>query len=187
MRIPRFEEATEESVQAVSEEMRAKRGGRALFIRVCDLAPPLTRLSGDTPQADFNEDLRLVIDAFVRTCGLQGLGESWIEIDEGTARWILSRVLFRGLAHSAELMGESEAGSLARLFVRACFPELEIGPTAERYRYYTNGQVVDGPTMFDLSGRPIDGWTPATDATFDAGVVLDSRRRIGVLWASDED
>jgi len=49
-------------------------------------------------------------------------------------------------------------------------------------KYFTNAQWPEG----DLSVDSIGAWTPATDATFDSGIlVLGSQS--GVYWIEDED
>jgi len=54
----------------------------------------------------------------------------------------------------------------------------------EDVKYFTNAKW---PKADELSSRPIlGGWTPATDATFDSGILVLGVQS-GVYWVEDED
>lgn len=82
------------------------------------------------------------------------------EIDEASARLWVQRLLHRDLAYSAEVMPEQQAKQLTERF----FAQFGAGAIC-----FTNN------------------WCPATDATFDEGVLVIGPQRSGCLWVEDED
>ena len=72
---------------------------------------------------------------------------------------------------SSEILEEQQARDLAAAFVEFC------GGDAARYAVNTNGDIKSGSYS----------WDPATDATFDAGVVAIGPDVAAVLWVADED
>lgn len=105
--------------------------------------------------------------------GLQPWGASWHEIDAGVARRHLQGLLHRDLAYNGELMEATTAERLARDFVDFC--------GGERARFATN-------TEGDPHGSgPGSGWDPATEATFDSGLVALGPEVSAVCWVADED
>lgn len=94
--------------------------------------------------------------------------DHWIDIAQGDAELILVHVLHESLAFGMELRPMSEAERVARLFLA------EIG----KGRHFTNAR-------FHNPGRM--EWTPASQLTFDAGVVAVGARHIGILWAEEDD
>ncbi len=107
--------------------------------------------------------------------GLRAERRVYREIDAATARAVVCHVLSRGLVYHTRYMSPDEADRLA-----AAFLDL-FGPAA---LYFGNGwrpPDVPGERMMSNS------WTPATDATFDTGVVVVGPERSGCLWVEDED
>jgi hypothetical protein len=92
--------------------------------------------------------------------GLRPDAACYREIDQACARLSVQRLLHRDLAYSAEVMPEQQAVRLTERF----FAEFGTGA-----RFFTNN------------------WCPATDATFDEGVLVISPQRSGCLWVEDED
>lgn len=93
------------------------------------------------------------------------------EIDQQEAAKLLTLILHCDLAYSAEIMPESDAVLLAQRFLN-CVADDEA-------KYFTNG------TFHDRTGGA--RWNPATDATFDTGVLVLSNKASGCLWVEDED
>jgi hypothetical protein len=93
------------------------------------------------------------------------------EIGRIQAKKVIELILQYDLAYNAEIMNKLQAEDLAGRFL-ACFED-------EEAQYYTNGVWYEEP-----SGR---SWTPATTATFDAGIVVVGRSLSGCLWVEDED
>lgn len=90
----------------------------------------------------------------------------WHQLDFGTARGLLVRILHRGLAYDLPVMSEPAASELADAF-------MDFVPDA---RYFSNCFGAGDPS-----------WTSFTDATFDRGVVALGRDLSGILWIAGED
>jgi len=95
--------------------------------------------------------------------------EAWSELDAQGALEVATRVLHADLAYNIPLMTIELAEGLARRFLACC---------GEGAVFVTNGS---------LAQTPKGAWSPLTDATFDAGIVGISSRRVGLLWVEDED
>lgn len=91
------------------------------------------------------------------------------EITPAQAQAIAVHILHRDLAHDNEILPLARATRLAEGFM-ALF---------EAASFYTNGD-------FHSSG-PNHGWNPATNATFDTGILVIGAPRSGCLWVEDED
>ncbi|WP_086931669.1 hypothetical protein [Agarilytica rhodophyticola] len=87
---------------------------------------------------------------------------------------VLRAVLHRDMAYNVKIMSSEEAKNLANDFVG------EFGDDAV---FYTNGEY----------GKPRDNpnigpsWSPATDATFDTGIIVVSHGVVACAWFTDED
>lgn len=110
-------------------------------------------------------------DGVARAAGLQPLGRAWVEVDAERAESVLAALLHKDLAYKSEVMPEHTARWLASEFLRG------FGPY--RSRFATNSS--DMPDQMPWS------CTPATDATFDAGVVVMGEAGSGIYWVADED
>jgi hypothetical protein len=95
-----------------------------------------------------------------------GLGNdpaSFEEIAASDAIRLVTSILHKDMAYSQPCMSENRAKELAVQFFA------QFGSQA---RYFSNGWP--------------GGWNPATDATFDTGVLVTGDRS-GCLWVEDED
>jgi hypothetical protein len=107
--------------------------------------------------------------------GLVTSPDTYFEITSEEAKAVLRAVLAFDLAYHCELMPSPEADRLASEFVDSFEGK---GAT-----YYTNGEF----------GKPRKApgvgpsWTPATNATFDTGVLVLARDCIACAWFMDED
>jgi hypothetical protein len=107
--------------------------------------------------------------------GLATSPDTYFEITSEEAKAVLKAVLAFDMAYHCEWVPLPEADRLASTFVDIFESQ---GPT-----YYTNGEY----------GRPRKapgigpGWTPATDATFDTGILVLTRECIACAWFMDED
>lgn len=110
-------------------------------------------------------------DAVAGAVGLEPLGRAWVEVDRERAERILAAILHTDLAYKAEVMPEDTAQWLASNFLD--------GFDRHRSRFATNSN--DVPDQMPWS------WTPATDSTFDAGVVIVGEAGSGIYWVADED
>ncbi len=97
--------------------------------------------------------------------------QTYREIEREKAKKVTEFVLQYDLAYDSEIMNSLQAEDLASRFL-AYFED-------EESQYYTNGDWYKEP--------PRRGWTPATTATFDAGILVVGRSRAGCLWVEDED
>ena len=170
-----------EAVRCCRAVVEARRSG-VVRCGLSRLQPPLDGFF-DGLQAVFNGDVTALLDAFAAEHRLEPLGSGWAEVYEETARWVIVRMLSRGLAYRTEIMDEAQARRLTEGFITAC----ARGTSGQRHRYFTNGKAVDGPAMYDVHLRPMLGFNPATGSTVDTGVVMLTRQAIGLVWAEDED
>lgn len=88
---------------------------------------------------------------------------------------ILRSLLERDLAYNSD----ADSAPLAEEFPREFLQEFSEGA-----RFFTNGEWHDDNAT---NGRPVGIWTPATESTFDAGVLVLHDDRVGVYWVEDED
>lgn len=114
-------------------------------------------------------------EAAARSFGLAGAQGIYGEIDASQAVSVLQRVIHCDLAYGVELVPPARARRLAIAFVRAAG-----GPGA---RYFTNGSL-GLPNPSQAGGI---AWSPATEATFDSGVLVLAPQRAACLWFEDED
>jgi hypothetical protein len=92
------------------------------------------------------------------------------EISESTARAIATHVLNKDLAYQVEVIPSDEARELvSQFFELCCTPD---------WRFFSNG---------DFALKASSSWTPATESTFDTGVLIVAGDRSGCLWVEDED
>lgn len=103
--------------------------------------------------------------------GLSGKAAVYREVPADEAVLLLAAVLHRDMAYDQQIMPAARALDLAKDFVGS-FPR---DPT----RFFTNGTF----------GRKQEApsWSPATDATFDTGVIVLSSGMTACLWFQDED
>ena len=119
------------------------------------------------------------IDDAAREFGLRPIGDNWRGIDRDTAARVLFALLIHDMAFSSPRMSEEVA-------VRAC--EEFLSNFSPDSWFFTNGQWEDGRTKSEHGNCSFGpSWTPATDATFDGGVIVLGHARSGVLWLEDED
>lgn len=116
----------------------------------------------ETPLASF--------DGVAEAVGIKPLGRAWVEIDEWHAEEILAKLLRVDLAYGTERMPEHRARWLAREFIG--------GGSGWSARFATN---TDGDPC--ANGR---SWAPATDFTFDRGIVVLSSSGVACYWVADE-
>jgi len=96
--------------------------------------------------------------------------------DAESARRLLTRILHRDLAYDMEILPIADAERLA-------VQVLELVPNGQ---FFTNG-TFDQPVVKE--GRVIVGasWNPATEATFDTGVIVVGSAVSICVWVEDED
>jgi hypothetical protein len=146
---------------------------------------------GATPLTDKPDPKRTVADEIIEArggwtdCGLSSLHSPSLpelaaefdlktdegiyrEIDAAEARRVARFVLQHELAYGSHRMPAEKAAELADRFLA----QFGSGGT----RYYTNGKLHE-------SG----GWNPATEFTFDAGILVIGEAASGCLWVEDED
>jgi hypothetical protein len=110
-------------------------------------------------------------DDVARTAGVEPLEERWNEVDQKTAARFLSALLHRNLAYHVDVMPEHRAQWLAEQFI-AAFGKYNS-------RFATNS--------LDTPGQAPFAWNPATEYTFDAGLVVIGEKGSGLYWLADED
>ncbi|MDM5302326.1 hypothetical protein QUF44_12140 [Bacillus subtilis] len=85
----------------------------------------------------------------------------------------MTYILSKDLAYEFTLSSKSIASELCDYF----FDYFADVPT-----YYINADVVVHSGYVELSS-----WTPISQATFDAGLVVADKKKIGMIWVEDED
>jgi hypothetical protein len=108
--------------------------------------------------------------SFVEAARLFALADDptiYRDIERAEADAIASRILQTGLAYGLPIMGSSRADDLWARFM-ALF----------------EGQ---GPRLVTNAGADSNTWAPATEATFDLGVLVLGTSKAGCLWVEDED
>lgn len=113
----------------------------------------------------------LTFDDVADASGLEPLGRGWIEVERQRALEFLTEILHKDLAYKVEVMPEARARWLAEEFLRS------FGWHGSRFA--TNS--ADSPSTFPFA------WTPATEFTFDAGVVVLGSAASGLSWVADQD
>jgi hypothetical protein len=119
------------------------------------------------------KDAKSVV-ALATAFGLKGDASLYHQIDADLARAVLVAILHRDLAYGNRLLSLARAEELA-------------GQVMERFttpgvRFLTNGQFKQGAAATVLSH-----WDPATDATFDTGVLMLGTAESGCVWVAEED
>jgi hypothetical protein len=110
--------------------------------------------------------------------GIKALGEEWREVSSTVAESILLELLRKDMAFSMPRLDEP--------VVRAAVDEF-LGSFSTESRYFTNGSWETGYTRSKHGGVSGPQWSPATDATFDGGIIVIDSWRAGILWLEDED
>ncbi len=182
MKMNNLKPITDGAAVELCRELKQTRDVGITHCKISEVEPALDGFVKDL-QSQFNSDLTLLVDEFIKQDGLVPLKNSWFEVNEETATWILECVLSHDLAYSSPLPSQKRARNLTHqliTLVRGSNP-------GERIRFFTNGKAVPGPAMYDLSMKHMMGWNTASNATFDSGVVIVSRNRMGMIWVEDED
>ena len=107
--------------------------------------------------------------------GLTPESEIYFEVGFEDAKLTLTHLLHKDMAYEHEIMPLAQASILAAEFLAEF--------SSEEARYFTNS---DWPAWLANpgSGR---SWAPATDATFDSGILIITPTRVGCAWFMDED
>ncbi len=107
--------------------------------------------------------------------GLSTKPDTYIQVAVEEAIAVLANVIHEDMAYGYEFVPRERARELAAAFVSS-FPQ-------QSTRYFTNGTF----------GKPRESpnigasWSPATEATFDTGVLVLSSESTACLWFKDED
>lgn len=115
-----------------------------------------------------------ILDA-ARLFGLRAVSETYHEVSAHEAERVIEIVLLEDMAYHSPLVPPQDAALLAREFVAEFLNE--------EPHFYTNGE-------FGLPrNRPGVGpsWDPATEHTFDTGILVITSRRTACAWFMDED
>lgn len=103
---------------------------------------------------------------------------NYFDIDASLTFEIAVLVLHRDLAYSTQIMPTDRAKDLAQRFI-ALF--------GEPAQFCTNANFLkESPEGYPGSIR-LSSWNPATDATFDTGIIVIGKELAGCLWVEDED
>ena len=118
-------------------------------------------------------------DLAAEAFGIRGLGEDWREVSRKVAAAVLVALLREDMAYSLRRLEDPQ--------VRAAIDDF-LGAFSLSARFFTNGNWEVGWTRSkhgSCSFAP--KWTPATDATFDGGIIAIDTNSSGILWLEDED
>ena len=107
--------------------------------------------------------------------GLSDDEKLYRETDMEMARAIVVNVLHRDLAYGNRLISLGRAEELASQVMQ----RFAQGGS----RYFTNAEFKHGAAAALVLSR----WDPATNATFDTGVIILGAAETGCVWVADED
>ena len=124
--------------------------------------------------AGTNSEAKSVV-ALAGAFGLKGDASLYHQIDAEMARAILVAILHRDLAYGNRLLSLSRAQDLAGQVMQRF--------TSPGIRFLTNGQFKHGAA----AALVLSHWDPATDATFDTGVLMLGTAESGCVWVAEED
>jgi hypothetical protein len=150
-------------IAELKAEILSKRNHGEVLLEIKKIIP-------DDSTAKFENPIEM-IDLFVTQLGYSALGMHWKEISQEEAQKILSFIMTKDLAYSVQLMALEEA---EKIFVKL------FHFFSNDCQFFTNASFVN-----NYSG--MSAWDSITKATFDTGVVILSKTRIGMLWVKDED
>ena len=102
--------------------------------------------------------------------GLHDDPSAFEPVSASDALAIVASILHKDMAYSHPMMAEERAKELAERFLEQFGAEAKV---------YSNGW-----TGWETGST---GWNPATDATFDTGVLIIGNDRSGCVWVEDED
>ncbi|MBY6035012.1 hypothetical protein KUV59_17720, partial [Marinobacter daepoensis] len=114
------------------------------------------------------------VEAAAELFGLSNESGIYEEIGRAEAIEVLRNVLHKDMAYSVKIMSPEKAKNLAAEFV------CNFGDEA---KFYTNGEY--GKPRKNPNVGP--SWSPATEATFDTGVIVINKEVVGCAWFADED
>jgi hypothetical protein len=110
--------------------------------------------------------------------GLQPNERAFNEIDRNRARSILRYLLRYDLAYGCDLMTEEQSRQTIDLLM-----ERLPGDT----RFYTNAEWDRRSTLGENHIASGTNWVPATDCTFDGGIIALAKNCSVCVWFGDED
>jgi hypothetical protein len=105
-----------------------------------------------------------------REFGLHDDPSAFAPITASFAVALVTSILHKDMAYSGPIMSEERAKELAGRFLQ------QFGADAAFYSNGWNGWETDST-----------GWKPATNSTFDTGVLIIGNDRSGCIWVEDED
>jgi hypothetical protein len=107
--------------------------------------------------------------------GLKEDASLYHQVDGEMARAIIVGILHRDLAYGNRLLSLARAETLAgQIMQRFTDPAI---------RFLTNGQFKQGAG----AGLVLSHWDPATNATFDTGVLILGTGESACIWVAEED
>jgi hypothetical protein len=114
------------------------------------------------------------VPALASAFGLKGDASLYHQVDADMARAILVAILHRDLAYGNRLLSLARAEDLAaQVMQRFATPGA---------RFLTNGQFKQA-----AAGLVLSHWDPATDSTFDTGVLFLGSGESGCVWVAEDD
>lgn len=137
-----------------------------------DICEQLRRARGGGCIAAIESDGVATPELAAARFGLISDADVYEPIDRVEAVRVLEMGLHQDLLYGRELMPSATAKQLAGAFLDAFDGEL---------RLFTNG------TFGRAGGEDGRGWTPATEATVDTGVLVLGASSCGCLWFADDD
>lgn len=119
------------------------------------------------------------LESVARAFGLKTDQALYREIERDVARTLIRDLLHRDLAYSCEVIPLERGAALAEAFL--------MEAAKDGCRYFTNVMMFPAPTASDSGGKPGWSWNPATEATFDMGVLVVAERGSACFWVEEED
>ncbi|MCP3444216.1 hypothetical protein [Bradyrhizobium sp. CCGUVB14] len=108
-----------------------------------------------------------MLEDVARAFDLSDEAEVYIPIEESEAASIAVGILNRDLAYDTEIMSPARAAAFWQQFI----------------------QLFDGQRLcfFSNCRAGVHQWNPATNSTFDKGILVVGESSSGCLWVEDED
>jgi len=113
------------------------------------------------------------IEELAAEFGLAPIDGIYDEISAEEAVSVLETVIHKDMAYSVEIVSREEALKLADDFVSSF--------KSDEARFFTNGDLGRRNALGSMS------WSPATNATFDTGVLVLGKASCACMWFKDED
>jgi hypothetical protein len=121
----------------------------------------------------------VTLERVAQAFSLNSTASLYLEVDREAAHTLIRELLHRDLAYGTVLMPFERAVALADRFLAET--------TQGSSHYFTNVIAFATPTPSGPKVQVGPSWNPATEATFDMGVMVVTPHGSACFWVEDED